>query len=34
MLQRRDGKSLGKISLITEGTVEEFRIYKMKSIWK
>jgi len=32
-LQRREGQPLGKITLNTEGTVEEFKVYRMKSIW-
>jgi fructan beta-fructosidase len=34
LLQRRDAQPLGRISLKTQGTVEEFRVHKMKSIWK
>jgi fructan beta-fructosidase len=32
-LHHRSGKPLGKVTLETEGTVEEFMAYKMKSIW-
>jgi len=34
LLRRREGKPLGKIALKTQGRVEEFRIFNMKSIWK
>lgn len=33
ILERRGGKPLGKVTLKTEGTVERFKAYKMRSIW-
>ena len=32
-LKTRSGKPLGRISLQAEGVVEEFRAFRMKSIW-
>jgi fructan beta-fructosidase len=34
LLQRRKGQPLGKITLKTEGVVEEFKVLGMKSIWQ
>jgi len=34
LLQRRSGKPLGKVTLETDGVVEEFRAFGMKSIWE
>jgi len=34
LLQGRSGKPLGKVTLETEGVVEEFKAFGMRSIWK